>query len=65
MLGHQNHQTPVEGMVKVVGGGKNLVSSLDEVEVVVIGVIESCWQRLMVSEAVDIVTIRRSGRLFH
>ena len=45
---------PVEGMVEVVGDDRNLVSSLDEIEVVVAEpgrVVESCWQRLMTTKA--------------
>ena len=49
-----DRQTPVEGVVEVVGDDRNLVSSLDEIEVVVAEserVVESRWRRLMTTRA--------------
>ena len=42
-VGCRDHQTPLDGVIEVVGGGRNLISSLDEIEVVVVGVEESRW----------------------
>ena len=54
MLGRRDRQTPVEGMVEVVDDGRNLVSSLDEIEVVVVEpgrAVKSRWRCLMTMEA--------------
>ena len=51
--GRRERQTPVEGVIEVVGDGRDLVSSLDEIEVVVVDV-ESRWRRLMVMVVVDV-----------
>ena len=49
--GRRERQTPVEGVIEVVGDGRNLVSSLDEIEAVVVGVEESRWRRSTVVDA--------------
>ena len=50
-VGRRDRQTPLDGVIEVVGGGRNLVSPSDEIEVVVVGVEESRWRRLMVVDA--------------
>ena len=50
----QRRRMPVVGMIEV-DGGKNLILSLDEIEVVVVVVgVESRWQRLMALAVVDV-----------
>ena len=50
-VGRRDRRTPLDGVIEVVGGSRNPVSSLDEIEVVVVVDVESRWRRLMTTRA--------------